>query len=205
MSTYQIFTLPQTLTNSQLAIIVARKSSKTKQVKESEKHRSIILEADHFEAEEVSSQFRPLVASALADTAKSVLESYIQSNPMAREIPADLMTIPSLLAHAALVRESQRLTKESLDAWFRETVLAAWIAENKGDRAATLINQYSTAIQAAVKMDSIKALGLDTISATLSALTKFEEDADTPMGQAVLTKFTDALESLQTAVTWEAL
>lgn len=106
---------PVVIPKGMIAVTVsAKETKKTGAIDPSQKKRAIVIPEW---TPNVSSKYVSTVCEALHRIAKDQLAA-IWKDADPKEIAAALFTEDSLLAYAARIAESSRLTKESVEAWF---------------------------------------------------------------------------------------
>lgn len=117
--------------------VTDKATGKKQEIPASEKSRSIII--PEFQPD-VSSKYVSIVSKALGETAKAQLAEMWEANPSIKEVAAVLFAEDNLLAYAARVAESKRLTIASITSWWNEgdgASLKKWALETHGDKGAS--------------------------------------------------------------------
>lgn len=112
------------------------RETKESKVTDAMRYRNIWI--PEFSLPSVEDKFRPLLLSKLYELAKSRFEQDMEeSGRLATKVPASSYTIPALLDYFSAVATSNRLTKESIEAWFKDSATRAYIVSKKDEATAT--------------------------------------------------------------------
>lgn len=110
---------PDSVSSPFLLIRKDQRDSKLHKVAECDRHRSILVHESALlvPASSTSSKFLSLLQATILDLAKARFEAFLKDQPLAKEVPAALFTIDSVLAFWAEEKASQRIDGASISSW----------------------------------------------------------------------------------------
>lgn len=143
----------------------------------------------------VPSKFQQFVLTALYDVAKSQLNDLWEENGNGMtQVDANIWHVDALLAYAARKAESKRLSKETIAAWFAGSKLRAAVLKAKGDAFTAGLLKELQEISATV-LDWSE----DKMLRTIAMLGKFEDDASSDIGAAMIRKLDNKIQAMRKA------
>lgn len=166
-------------------VLISKKFNKTKNQEKME--RAIVIPMECVKAPEVCEEFRPLVESALMESARNVLAAYCLESTIATEVKPELFSRVAL-TEAFLSRNDQWLTSEQCEAMFLESATWKKFAA-RADFATPVIFKQATQykeliIKCAAKTAHYPAATRDAILAKME-----EADMETDLGAFVAKRF----------------
>lgn len=184
-------TLPKFDETKEQAIIARRKSTKANEVPEADKFRAVILPRFELPADAAFEPFAELVRGALTEQAVKTLRDFCIATPDADSVDAGKFAIPSLLADFAASSAAERLSKETIAAWYAvsqtcKDAQARYSEGPDGKKVLALGNFYGLL---ASNNPGIQAAMLEKMLAYLAA-----SDAET---SSVATKIAERLVRMQ--------
>lgn len=161
-----------------------KETAKTGVIPADRKHRNITI-PEFVLGETVPKQFQSVLLAKIYELAKSYLADVMfESDRMLKEIPVEEMTIDSLLAYFGRVAVSQRLSAESVAAWFDSSATGAWIKSRAGDDAAKLKTYRDLFVKSAAPNHGINPNTCTALLATLQ-----DADKEHKIYEALATKW----------------
>lgn len=194
----QVSTVPTTTIAAGFTQIITskRETKETGKLEAHQRSRSIII--PELIVTDVPSKFQKFIISALYDLARAQLAALWEQDAQLKEVSDNIWGVDALLLFYSREQESKRLTKTSVEAWFKASKLAAFLTEKKDEK---LLANWSTRIL------SLSAPVIDLnekqCTVTIATIGKFEEDAESIIGQQLVTKLQrriDAIKAAQSAV-----
>jgi hypothetical protein len=141
---------------------------------------------------DVPSKYQMFLLDGIRNTAKAQLSAMWKADANLREVPANVWTVDALLMYAAREAESKRLSIASITEWFESSNLCAAIMK-KGNTK--LLKDWTARIvgMAATVFD-YNEQDCQTI---LNMLAKFEDDAESLVGQQLVHKLNKRIATLR--------
>ena len=141
---------------------------------------------------DVPSKYQMFLLDGIRKTAKAQLSAMWEADANLREVPANVWSVDALLMYAAREAESKRLTTASVTDWFNGSNLCAAISKKNDEK---LLKAWTARVVglAAANLD-YNEQDCETI---LKMLQKFEDDADTLIGQQLVHKLNKRIATLR--------
>lgn len=119
------------------------RETKDSKVTDAQRYRNIWI--PEYSLPSVEDKFRPVLLSKLYDLAKQRFELDMEeSSRLATKVPASNYTLAGLLEFFASQSVSGRITKESAEAWYKESAVRAYILGKKDEATAAKYGLYYT-------------------------------------------------------------
>lgn len=163
-----------------------RTSEKNPNIPEGQRSRSIIV--PELVVTDVPSKFQRLLIAKLYELATAQLAGIWKENPQVSEVPAALWSIDSLLTYFSREAESNRLTKDSIAAWLKQSKLGALLEEKKAKNWQDRILGLAAPVLQLSEEDCTKVI---------ATLGKFEEDTEHLICQQLIARIQNRLELLR--------
>lgn len=138
----------------------------------------------------VPNKFQPMLLTALRKTAEKQLDAcWEESTNGLREVPAAIWTVDSLILFAARVSESQRLSTERVNEWFKASKIGVYLAkeEKKFNQILALYQRFVPGVVSASEKHCDDMLAL---------LGRFEEE-ESPIWKGLMNKAQRRLETIK--------
>lgn len=172
-------------------IASTRETEKTGKIEEANKRRCIVI--PEFAPEGVPSKFQTLVVNSLERAAKDQLQAlWEEKGNSISEVPAAIWTLDGILAFIARQAESQRFSKDNINAWLKTSELQKRLdaASNK-DNAKKIV---SNLLAFAAPVPNISLADCKTLS---NIIKKDDKDATSQFGARMLTKIQERIALLE--------
>lgn len=168
-----------------------RETEKTGKIEEANKRRCIVI--PEFQPEGVPSKFHTHVVSLLERAAKDQLAAlWEEKGNSISEVPAAIWTIDGILAFLTRQAESQRFSKDNINAWLKTSELQKRLDAASNKDAAKKLIAGLLAFAAPVPN-----VGLDDCRKLISSIKKDDKDADSQFGIRLLAKIQERINLLE--------
>jgi hypothetical protein len=122
-----IFTVPQTLTDNQIAVIWSRRSTDKNPVAAENRYRAVVLPASRLQLPDgaCTSKFQSLLQSTIHQLAETKLQADLKDGMHLREVPEASLSLDAVLSFWAEEKQRQVIDASAISKWLAESATFA--------------------------------------------------------------------------------